>query len=299
MLEKLKKYSFVICGGDRRELELFHLWHQKGWKVKVVGMNNNSIVPPKKVIDLGELNCADILILPVWGINERGEVSSKMSSSSLKVSPYLIEGRQKRKLVLSGRLPSWLKHEIPANVRWVITSEDEELTLLHSILTAEGAILHAMKISDYSLQGNLCLVLGLGRCGTALALRLKGLGAKVVVVVRREESHALALNYNLDAAYYNELEKYLPEALFIFNTVPALVLPGNALKYIKQEASLLDLASFPGGVDLEASKRSGVDVKFLPGLPGKVAPKTAGINLDSVYSRLIYEHLDFLEGGEQ
>lgn len=39
---------------------------------------------------------------------------------------------------------------------------------------------------------------------------------------------------------------------------------------------MIDLASAPGGVDLAASRELGKTAVLAPGLPGKVAPVTAG-----------------------
>ena len=46
----------------------------------------------------------------------------------------------------------------------------------------------------------------------------------------------------------------------------------------------MDLASKPGGVDMEAASRLGVRVIWALSLPGKVAPVTAGkIIRDTIY----------------
>ncbi|TGU45664.1 dipicolinate synthase subunit A, partial [Mesorhizobium sp. M00.F.Ca.ET.186.01.1.1] len=51
----------------------------------------------------------------------------------------------------------------------------------------------------------------------------------------------------------------------------------------------LDLASKPGGTDFRYAERRGIKALLAPGLPGIVAPKTAGQILAQTLSRLIAE----------
>ena len=51
-----------------------------------------------------------------------------------------------------------------------------------------------------------------------------------------------------------ELAMALQESDFIFNTIPAMVLPKALLGYVRRDALILDMASAPGGVDYEACK---------------------------------------------
>ena len=67
----------------------------------------------------------------------------------------------------------------------------------------------------------------------------------------------------------------LQESDFIFNTIPAMVLPKALLGYVRRDALILDMASAPGGVDYEACKELGISAALLPGLPGKYAPASS------------------------
>ena len=76
------------------------------------------------------------------------------------------------------------------------------------------------------------------------------------------------------------------------NTVPARVLDGERLADLKPGCLVIDLASRPGGVDLEAAARLGVRVIWALSLPGRVAPVTAG----KILRDTIYHILDELGG---
>ena len=60
-----------------------------------------------------------------------------------------------------------------------------ELQELNAIATAEGAVALAMREQNTTLFDTRCVVLGYGRCGSALCRRLAALGAHVTAAARR------------------------------------------------------------------------------------------------------------------
>lgn len=75
----------------------------------------------------------------------------------------------------------------------------------------------------------------------------------------------------------------------VVNTVPALVLGEAELADLKPDCLVLDLASKPGGVDLEAAGRLGRTVIWALSLPGKVAPVTAGAAIKNTIYHMLHE----------
>lgn len=154
-------------------------------------------------------------------------------------------------------------------------AEIDEIAILNSIPTAEGAIQVAMENTDITIHNSRCLVLGLGRCGTTLATNLVALGAKVTVGSRSagDLARAIALNCEpLPLATLNTRTDFQ----IIFNTIPAMVLPRSYLRLLDSGALIIDIASGPGGTDFMAAKQLGFNAIHALSLPGKVAPKTAG-----------------------
>ena len=92
-------------------------------------------------------------------------------------------------------------------------------------------------------------------------------------------------------ATYEELPVLISNADIIFNTVPALVLNNTILNSVSSEAVIIDLASPPGGTDFDSAKRLGIKALLAPGLPGKVAPRTAGRILAKILPKLLLENL--------
>ena len=153
--------------------------------------------------------------------------------------------------------------------------DSEAVQVLNAAITAEGAIGEAIRASDRTLWDSDVLILGCGRIGRALVSRLRGLGCRVTVYARREESRALArsegcriLDEPGEGAGFD----------FLFNTVPEPI-QDRAPK----GAVCLELASKPGGF------RDPGGVLPCPGLPGRTAPVTAARVLKASIDRILKE----------
>ena len=116
------------------------------------------------------------------------------------------------------------------------------------------------------------LILGFGRIGTLLGLKLKALGADVTVSSRREEDKAWCAALGLTPADTAALEPHLPQCRLLINTIPAQVLSQQQLALLPKDALLFELASAPGGFPDAPDKRTVIPCG---GLPGKYAPQSA------------------------
>ena len=66
-----------------------------------------------------------------------------------------------------------------------------------------------------------------------------------------------------------------------------MMIDKKKLTYVREDTLLIDLASAPGGIDMEAAKKKGIKAIWALALPGKVAPiTTAEIIKDSIYNVL-------------
>lgn len=167
--------------------------------------------------------------------------------------------------------------------------ERPELMELSAIATAEGAVALAMKELCTTLFGTPCMVVGYGRCGSALARRLAALGAEVTATARRPEQLARIYADGFTPCSTARLAEKAGSCGVIFNTVPAQVLGEKELEALRPGTVLIELASEPGGIDREAAERLHVPWIAAPGLPGKVAPRTAGEQLLAVVTALLEE----------
>ena len=75
----------------------------------------------------------------------------------------------------------------------------------------------------------------------------------------------------------------------VINTIPAPVLGREELADLKEGCLVLDLASRPGGVDRQAAAQLGIHPIHALGLPGKVAPVTAGLAIKTTIYLMLRE----------
>ena len=170
-------------------------------------------------------------------------------------------------------------------------SRMEHFALENAVPTAEGAIELLLRNLDCTLNGAKVLVIGFGRIGRALAPRLRDLGASVTVSARKQGDwdaiRALGLTPDETGRYALGLRYDA-----IVNTVPAPVLDASAVARTDPGCYLLDLASAPGGLDFAVCGALGRRWEHALGLPGRTAPRTAGLIIRDVV-------LDDLSGSER
>ena len=175
---------------------------------------------------------------------------------------------------------------------------DEYVAVQNTAATAEGAIAEAIKRSPRNLSRSQCMVLGYGRCGSTLALLLRGFSCHLTVV-EQDAARAAGASVLADRVLTEQgMAEKIGEAEFIFNTVPEKILNREALLRVKKSAWIFDLASSPGGADYPAASELSLNVIPLPGLPGKYSPATsAEILAEYIRSRLDAAHTAlFCEG---
>lgn len=265
-----------IIGGDSRIVELVEI---------LVKSNNIYLYGLKKVEKLSNLTHIDELE-DLIKKSDTIITSIPLSKDGIKVNapysekPILVEdffNLVKSKKIITGNITEVNKEFLKKNKNCEVIDilKLEDLTVLNSIPTAEGAIQIAMEKSNITIHNSKCLVLGFGRIGKILAKMLNGIGAKVSCEARKTADIAWIRSYGYNAIHLDNLNDYLNEYDFIFNTIPHMILDKDRLQLINKECILIDLASKPGGIDFEEAKEMGIQTEWALALPGKVAPKTS------------------------
>jgi dipicolinate synthase subunit A len=165
--------------------------------------------------------------------------------------------------------------------------DDEAFIVKNAYLTAEGTLAHIIENTDVSMLNLKAVVLGYGRVGKAVAKVLKDNYFYIAVVGRSDKTLANATIVADETCSFTNFKDILGSFDVIINTVPELVLEGDALSRVKKDAFLIDLASKPGGIDFEKCRKLNLKCMHALGIPGKTAPKTAG----EFIKELIYEAL--------
>jgi dipicolinate synthase subunit A len=163
------------------------------------------------------------------------------------------------------------------------------VAIYNSIPTVEGTLMMVIQHTDYTIHGSNVMVLGFGRTGMSVARAFQSLGAHVKVGARRSEHIARITEMMFSPFHMQDIEKEVGDIDIVINTIPHLVVTANVISKMPAHTLVIDLASKPGGTDFRYAEKRGVKALLAPGLPGIVAPKTAGQILANVLSQLLAE----------
>ena len=285
----LRAKNIWVVGGDPRQAALAALLADDGHSVHTYALERGEGMKCEPSMDGADR--ADCVVLPLPAAGPDGGLNAPLAAERHGLEDVL-DALRPGQLVCAGMAGEGLGEM--AGARRLLLRDyfaREELAVLNAIPTAEGAIQIAMEELPITLHDARVLVVGFGRLGRALAPRLRSLGARVWVSARRYEQRAAAESMGLGSEGVDRLPDWLCSYDLVFNTVPAPVLGVEELAALKEGALVIDLASRPGGVDMEAAAALGVRVIWALSLPGKVAPVTSGRYIkDTVYH--IMEELD-------
>jgi dipicolinate synthase subunit A len=173
------------------------------------------------------------------------------------------------------------------NISFYNLLHEETFIVKNAYLTAEGALGHIIFNTETSLRQISALVLGYGRVGKSLTKILKDNYAYCAVATDDETEFSIATIVADEVYNLSNYKEKLDDFSVIINTIPKKILEGEALKLINKDCFILDLASKPGGVDFDQAKK--LQLKFLHalGVPGKVAPKTAGLYIKEIIMKVL------------
>ena len=298
MSSVLSGIKIAVLGGDDRELILVNELVRMGATVVVCGFPREMVGHGAFALNNPEEACkgAEVVILPLPGTSPDGVIRAVYSEQELKLTEKAITAVAPRALIIIGSARDFLKKWIAdRELDLLEVAEIDEIAILNSIPTAEGAIQIAMEETNFTIHGSRSCVIGFGRIGITLARALKSLGSEVTVVARNHGQLARAYEMGCKKAELSELNEIMHTVDLAFNTVPELVLSRSVLKYANPDVLIIDLATQPGGTDFEAANNYGLKAILAPGLPGKVASVSAGKILASVIPGLIIKELVKLE----
>ncbi len=237
--------TFCILGDDLRQKYIAQLLIERGIE----------LLPKEK------MTLSDVVVLPT-PLRKQGDALKNLVARGYKG------------VVFAGAI-SDTEAEEARNIKLYDYSKLETFAILNALPSAEGALILLLSRRQQILQGSKVAVIGYGRIAKLLSKMLFLLGCDVTVFARREETRAEAKS----AGYKSYELKALTGLIFgidiIVNTVPSKVINKELLVMAKNDIYILDLASSPGGVEVEDAKACGLTVDWAPGLPAEYSPITA------------------------
>ncbi len=275
--------KFAVIGGDRRQNCLAELLLRDGHQVGTALMGAEPGSPLMDQLKRA-LEDASYVVLPM-PVSSDGETLNAPQETEKVGLRELIRQLHPGQRILAGRVDEALRgiaSEGGFPVADYFTLEG--LTVRNAAITAEGALQVLLEKLPVTMQGTRVLIVGFGRIGKLLALKLHALEAEVTVTARRPGDMAWAQALGLKCMDTGKLKDRLRGFRAVVNTVPAQVLDSERLRELDAGCLCIELASEPGGFDLETARRLGLNAVRASGLPGKTASESAGEAIrDAVY----------------
>ncbi len=289
----------VVIGGDLRQVEVVRELLKEGAQVNVFGMEKALGLLPAEVLktwsssDMNEVmsNC-DVLLLPALSCDEYDRISGGLTDHYFELDDHFMDAILEKTLIFTGVAHERFRSRCTARGLHLIELFDrDDVAIYNSIPTAEGAVMMAIKETDRTIHQSNCMVLGMGRTGTTLARLLKAMGANVSIGVHRPEQMARAYEMGFDAFNTADLEEKMEGIHLLFNTIPSMIVTAQVIVRMSLDTVLIDLASKPGGIDFRYAEKHGVKAILAPGLPGLVAPRTAGEIIAGCVKQFLVSHM--------
>ena len=283
--------NFAIIGGDLRIIKLAKMLAEEGNTIYTYGIEKaEELKSVTNIIFCEKMKHAiqntEVVIGPIPFSSNGKDINTPFSEHTISIREFMHE--MNAKILIAGSiLPEIYDLANDEYVEIIDLMKREELAVLNTISTAEGAIEIAISNTNKIIHGSEILILGFGRIGKVLARKMAGLSAKVTCAARKDEDFAWIRAYGHKATNINTLGESLSQYDIIINTVPHLVLTPERLQYVDNDCLLIDLASNPGGIDKKAAKDRNLKLIWALALPGKVAPiTTAEFIKDTIYNIL-------------
>ncbi|MFC4768843.1 dipicolinate synthase subunit DpsA [Effusibacillus consociatus] len=286
--------KMAFLGGDARIIEVIQHALDLDASVYLIGFDDLELKMADAVktnLSLEVLQDLDAVIMPVTGMSDDWTIGSKYSARPIVLTDDHFSALPKKCKIFTGIARSVLSETSRRHGLCLIKlMELDEVAILNSIPSAEGAIQMAMENTDFTIHGSNVAVLGFGRCGMTLTRMCAGIGAKVKAGARKEADIARIIEMGFDAFNISNIGTALQQADIVFNTIPAPVLTSEVLARMKKSCVIIDIASSPGGTDFRFAEKRGIKALLAPSLPGIVAPKTAGQIIAKTICRLVLDH---------
>lgn len=274
------KENFTVIGGDLRISTLAKLLAEDRNNVFVYGMENaNFIEENTKIIKCKSVEEAvkssNIIIGSIPFSKSKNEMYAIFSEEHIQINE-LIKGDNSKKIFIAGSISEDSKEILEKSYMEVVDiMEYEQLAILNTIATAEGAIEVAIKNTDTILHGKNVLILGFGRVAKIVAKKFQGLSANITCAARKPSDFAWITALGYDLIDINTIETEFGDFDIVINTVPKIIVDKDRMKFMKKNVLLIDLASEPGGFDKNDAKTLDLKLICALALPGKIAPVTS------------------------
>jgi dipicolinate synthase subunit A len=296
--DELRGWTVAVLGGDTRMLEHMRQARAAGARVQHYGSvpGAEEIAGRPQAASLAEaVKGARIISCPIPGIGEDDAIYARYTTERLKLTTDVLMGAAPGALMFTcwstPQSEQWAKG---TPVRIIGYADDDALSILHAVPTAEGAVRIAIENTDDTILGMNVLCIGLGRVGISVAQAFDGLKARVTLAARNPAQLARAWAMHLEPVELRDLGARIGEFPLIVSSASGKVIDRPLLERTRPDVVIIDLCSPPGSVDFASANALGRKVVWARAQAGR-APKRAGQDEWQVLMRILREQTPELQ----
>ncbi len=282
--------TISVIGGDSRQLYAAEYLKNKGYNICVFTMEHGKypegIEEAKDIYNAAE---AEIIILPL-PVSKNGNIlNTPLSSKEIRLKD-ITDLVNDSHLVFYGMGSANFSKHIQAKARFSRDYFDiESLIYKNALLTSEGIISILLEKLNITVFGLKAAITGYGRIGKLTADRIMKLGGNVSIFARDELQRLTADIEGAKSYKINDINAMSEKFDVIINTIPFQVINKEAIRNSNRSCVFIETASAPYGIDADACALYGRTLIKAFSLPGKTAPKSAGIIIGETIESILQE----------
>ncbi len=278
--------NIMIIGGDSRQSYMADFLEKSDFNITVYGLKTKDRTCIKNF--KSEIEKTDAVILPL-PISKDGK--NIISSEPIKETlDDIIFKTGKNCIVFGGLIDRSTESKlVKKGIRYFDYYKREDVTIKNTVPTVQGILKAIIDNVDYTIHSSKCAVFGYGRVGKITADILSSIGADITVCARKKSDLTTAEMKKLNGCLIEEFYIISKNYDIIINTIPSVVIDRKILENLKSDCLIIDVASSPFGTDFACANELGIRAIQCPSIPGKVAPKTAGIIIAQAITDIIKE----------
>lgn len=247
--------KILLLGGDLRNEYLFNELSALGYDVEKYALNDGDTRKPN-------IHDFKIIIGPVPFTKDNTHLYTPLSTCSILI-PDFLQSVSTTSILMAGSIPG----NINIDFRYIDLTKNDWLYNETITATTEGIVQILLDNIHYTINGSTVLVTGYGKVGKSTSEILRKLNAKVSIY-STNEAEQKEIGYNNLAESIDDISVYD----IIVNTIPCVIFQENNLETMRKGTLLVDIASFPGGIDRNYAETCNIAYIAVPGIPGKKAP---------------------------
>lgn len=222
---------------------------------------------------LKDMKYADVIYMGTKGIDRKNRLM--MNNETIIVPDDILKNLKKGCWIFTLIHNDYLQElSDQYNFHYRVLLDEENFLEKNSILTSEGVIAYLIMHRKYPIYQSHILVLGFGHCARPIIQYLKSLGAYVTVGIRNKKYKEEIENMGCQ---YSDIENVsLKNIDVLINTVPHVIVEKKQLNEAHKHIVIIDIASYPYGIDHHYALSIGLNSQILSSIPSKYAYGYAG-----------------------